>query len=390
MKITRIECIPVNVPVPKPHVFSGATIATIYGVVVKMHTDEGITGIAETGDTSVWYLGEGQDSIIHLINNVFGPQILLGEDPFNIEKIVAKMDYACRHNNEAKAVIDFALHDIVGKALGVPVYKLLGGLTIEKIPLEFVLSSAPPRELAKEAIKVLKAGYHSVRFKVAALSEAEDIANLKAVREAVGEDTRVTVDANAGWHYYQALEVLKKMEKYHLGYAEQPLPWWDVQGMARLRKQVRIPIFADESAAELKQVFELIQAEAADGLLIKLQKAGGFLKGQKWVTLAKAAGLPVICGCMLGSGIESAIYAHFAAATEWCSKLDHGFIGPLVRHDILDTTNVDIKDDLAKNVPRYEKGFIYPPEGPGLGVELNEEVVARYIAPGKRPTSLSI
>ena len=254
MKITKIECIPTSSPIAKPQVMSGATIACINSVVVKMHTDEGITGIAETGDASEWYLGESQASIMHLINNIFGPKILLGEDPFNIEKIVARMDYAVRHNNQAKAVIDFALHDVMGKALGVPVYKLLGGLSMEKIPLGFVLGSSGPEELVAEAKKVLKAGFHSLKVKVGALSAEKDIENVRAVREALGSKVKILIDANAGWHYYQALEILKKLEEYDIAMAEQPLPWWDVNGLARLRKQVRIPIFADESAAELKQV----------------------------------------------------------------------------------------------------------------------------------------
>ena len=101
---------------------------------LKIHTDEGITGIAETGDTSLWYMGESQDSIMSNIVNVFAPQILIGEDPFNIETIVAKMDKATHANNHSKAVVDYALHDLMGKALGVPIYKLLGGLSNPEDP----------------------------------------------------------------------------------------------------------------------------------------------------------------------------------------------------------------------------------------------------------------
>ena len=388
MKITRIECIPTSFPLKKPFVMSGAVISSINSVIVKMHTDEGITGIADSGDTSVWYMGESQDSIINLVINVFGPQILLGEDPFNIEKIVAKMDYACRHNNQAKAVVDFALHDIVGKALGVPVYKLLGGLSLEKIPLSKVLGSGTSRQIAEEAIQALKAGFHSLKVKVGALSEDEDVRNVKAVREAVGDGVRILIDANGGWHYYQALEVLKRMEPYNLSAAEQPVPWWDIQGMARLRKQVRIPIFADESAMELKQVMEVILNEAADGFLIKIAKAGGLLKAQKWVTLAKVADLPVATGCLKGSGIEAATQAHFIAATEWMSKTDQQNLGPLENHNLLSTVGVEVKDDLAMSLPRYENGYMYPPDGPGLGIDLNEAMVAKLTTPGKKPTAV--
>src|SRR4030066_97934 len=129
MKITRIECIPVSIPFVKPIVMSGGAAKCADAVVLKIHTDEGITGIAETGDTSLWYMGESQDSILSNIINVYAPQILLGEDPFNIEKIVARMDKAARANNQSKAVVDYALHDLMGKALGVPASELLGGVS---------------------------------------------------------------------------------------------------------------------------------------------------------------------------------------------------------------------------------------------------------------------
>ena len=386
MKITKIECIPVTSTYKRPVVMSGGAETGAKSVVVKAHTDEGIMGIADSGGTFEWYLGDNQESIMGIINNVFGPQIILGEDPFNIEKIVAKMDRAARGNNQAKAVIDFALHDIIGKKLGVPVYKLLGGLSTEKIPLGFVMSCETPEEMAAEAVKLLEAGFHSLKVKVAYRTAEEDVENVRSVREAVGSKAKILIDANGGWNYNQALGILKKMEKYDLFMAEQPLPWWDIDGLARLRKKVEIPIFADESATELKDVLEIIEKDAADGLFLKVVKAGGLLKSQKWVSIAKAAGLPVMCGCMIGAGIEAAAQAHFLAATEWMGKLEHENIGPLHIHDTLDTVSAPIENDIAKTLPRYENGFLYPPDGPGLGVELNEAVIPQLVTPGKSPT----
>jgi len=386
MKITKIECIPTSSPISKPQVMSGIVISKIHSVIVKIYSDEGVMGFAETGDCSEWYMGESQDSVMSLINNIVGPRILIGEDPFNIEKIVARMDYAVKQNNQAKAVIDFALHDLMGKALGVPVYKLLGGLSNEKIELGFVIGAGNPQELIEEAHKALDHGFHSLKIKVGALTPEQDIANIKALREDLGPDTRIMIDANAGWHYYQALETLKKMEKYDLGYCEQPLPWWDVKGLARLRRQTRVPIFADESAADLKQVLECIEMEAVDGFLIKIPKAGGYLKAQKWVTLAKVAGLPVLCGCLKGSGIESATQAQFLAAIEWMSKHEHENAGVLENHGIFETVKSKVNDDLAVELPRYENGFMYAPDKPGIGVELHEEMVAKYATPGKKAT----
>jgi L-alanine-DL-glutamate epimerase-like enolase superfamily enzyme len=389
MKITKIECTPITFGYKKLHVYSGVSRSVSEIVIVKVHTDEGITGIAETGSTVLVYQGETPESIMGVINGLFGPKILIGEDPFNIEKIVAKMDVAAKYNNQAKEVIDFALHDIIGKALGVPLYKYLGGLSVEKMRLGWVVGGSSPEDTAATAVQAKEAGYgYSIKLKVAYGTVEEDLASLEAIREAVGDDVRLSIDVNGGWNYYEALENLKKMEKFNLVWAEQPVPWWDVNGLARLRRKVGTPIFADESAAELKHVLELIEKDAVDGLFLKVAKAGGIVKSRKWVDIAKAAGLPVICGCMTGSQIEAAAQAHFLFANEWMSHIEQENIGSLYRHQVFDTITTPLEDDLAMpgGGPKYKDGYMYPPEGIGLGVELNEELVEKLRTPGKSPT----
>jgi L-alanine-DL-glutamate epimerase-like enolase superfamily enzyme len=386
MKITSIECIPVSISFAKPMKMGGGVAGCSDAVVVKINTDEGITGVSETGDTSPWYMGESQDSIIHNINKVFGPQILLGEDPFNIERIVARMDKAARTNNQSKAVIDYALHDIMGKALGVPVYKLLGGLSNEKIALAFVMSSGTADEVEAEGKMLVKAGFKALKLKVGARTPDEDIELVGALRAAVGSNIKIVIDANGSWMYHQALYVLKRVVKYDVYLSEQPVPWWDIDGLARLRRKVDVPVFPDESAAELNDLIKIIQRDAADGFFLKVPKAGGILKSRKWVTIAQSANLPVMCGCMINSGLGAAVEAHFLAATEWTGKIEQEAIGPLNLYDIPDTVSKPLPNDLAVKVPRYEKGFLYPPEGPGFGVELNEAAVKKFATAGKSPT----
>jgi len=386
MKITKIECIPVSIRFAKPMKMGGGTADCADAVVVKIHTDEGITGISETGDTSPWYMGESQDSIMHNINKVFGPQILLGEDPFNIEKIVARMDKAAKLNHQSKAVIDYALHDLMGKALGVPVYQLLGGLSNEKIALAFVMSSGTADEVGTEGKTLVKAGFKGLKLKVGARTPDEDIEMIGALRQAVGGNVKIMIDANGGWLYHQALYVLQRVAKHNIYVAEQPVPRWDIDGLARLRRKVDVPIFPDESAAELNDLIKIIERDAADGFFLKVPKAGGLLKSKKWVSIAQAANLPVMCGCMINSGLGCAVEAHFLAATEWMGKIEQEAIGPLNLYNIPDTVSTPLKDDLAVRVPRYEKGFLYPPDGPGLGVELNEAAVKKLATPGKSPT----
>jgi len=389
VRISKIECIPVTSKFSKPFPMGGGIEQGSASVILKLHTDEGIIGIADSGGTSAWYRGESQDSMMSIINNIFAPSILLGEDPFNIEKIVARMDHAARDNNQAKSIVDYALHDIVGKALGVPVYQLLGGLTTEKVPLGFVLPGAETEEVLAMAKQALKAGFRVLKLKVGAGTEELDIENVRALRELGGDDIEIFIDANGGWHYYQALMILRKMEKYNLAMVEQPVPWWDVDGMARLRAKIGIPVFADEAAIELKHLMEIIAKNAADGFFLKIPKAGGLLKAQKWVAIAKAAGLPVVCGCMMGSGLEAAAYTHLLVADEWLSKMVHENLGPLHIHDVYETVSKPIKNDVALKVPRYENGFLYPTHSPGIGVELNEPAIAKLITPGKSPTMIS-
>jgi len=386
VRIVKIECIPVTAKFSKPFPMGGGVEQGSASIILKLHTDDGIIGIADSGGTSAWYRGESQDSMMSIINNIFGPSVLLGEDPFNIEKIVARMDHAARDNNQAKATVDYALHDIVGKALGVPVYKLLGGLTTEKIPLGFVLPGASTDVVVDMAKGALKAGFRALKLKVGAGNDEADIENVRALRETAGDDIELFIDANGGWHYYQALMILKKMEKYNLAMVEQPVPWWDIDGMARLRGKIGIPVFADESAQELSHVLEIIQKNAADGFFIKIPKAGGLLKAQKWVSIAKAAGLPVVCGCMMGSGLEAATYNHLLVADEWLSRLVHENNGPLHIHDVFETVSKPIKNDIALNVPRYENGFVYPTHEPGIGIELNETAISQLLTPGKSLT----
>lgn len=389
MRITKVECIPVSLPFAKPMIMSGGAVLAAHTVLLKLHTDEGITGIGETGDTSMWYMGESQESIFHNLTTIYGPQILLGEDPFNIETIIAKMDKAVRVNNHSKAVVDYALHDLMGKALGVPLYKLLGGKSNEKIALAYVMSSGTPEEVAAQAKKLVAAGYGGLKLKVGHNVVEEDVEMVAEVRKAVGGNVKIMTDTNGGWNYLQSLRFLKQIGKYDVFLAEQPVPFWDMDSLARLRRKVDVPIFADESAAELNDLHKLKALDAIDGFFLKVPKAGGIRKSQKWVAIAQSMGLNVMTGCMINSGLGAAVEAHFLCATEWMGRIEQESIGPLNLHDLIEADGGPIKDDLGLSSPRYQNGFLYPPEGNGLGVELNEEVVKKFATPGKEPVVLT-
>jgi L-alanine-DL-glutamate epimerase-like enolase superfamily enzyme len=382
-KIVKVECLPVSTPLKKPVIMPNTRITTIDSVVLKITADDGTVGIADSGDTSSWYRGELQESIIAMICNVITPRILLGENPCHIEKIVGKMDLLVRDNNQAKATVDFALHDLKGKLLGVPVYELLGGRTVEAARQGWVLSAGKPDDVAAEAKKAKDIGFALFKMKIGYGTMQDDIDMVHAVRETVGPDAYLSIDANGFWSYEKALHIIRRLDPVGLDLIEQPLPHWDIEGMARLRAAVRTPIYADESAQELHHIKEIIDRRAADGLFIKLQKAGGLVKAQRWLTMARLAGLPVHCGCMIGSGLEHSPAAHLWVSNEWASQGLNESIGPLMIHGTMESRHIEPGTDIALNIPRFEGGLCAPNEGPGLGIELNEDFLVRNRTPGR-------
>ncbi|WP_127127335.1 mandelate racemase/muconate lactonizing enzyme family protein [Georgenia sp. SYP-B2076] len=382
MKITRIELTPVSTPLVKPFLMPGTRITHIHSVLLKIYTDTGHVGFGDSGDTSTWYRGETQDSMMAMIGDHIAPRSLLGQDPLSIEKIVGEMDTFVRDNNQAKALVDFALHDLKGKVAGMPVYQLLGGKTADASVQGWVASAGPAEQIAAEAQHALAQGYSLIKIKSKGSVE-EDVRNVATLREAIGDDVRLVVDVNGFWNYDQALTALRKLDKFDMYCIEQPLPHWDIEGLARLRQRVGTPIFADESAQELHHLKEIIDRRAADGLFIKMQKAGGLLKAQRWLTLARLADLPVMSGCMIGSGLEASPSAHLMIANQWASQFTHENLGPMIINSQFENEQQPITQDIAANVPLFKDGKLYPNEGPGYGIELNEQFIADNRTPGK-------
>ncbi|PRD67127.1 mandelate racemase/muconate lactonizing enzyme family protein [Malikia granosa] len=389
-KIVKVETFPVSTPLKKPVIMPNTRITSIDSVVLKITCDDGSVGFSDSGDTSSWYRGELQESIIAMISNVIAPRILLGEDPRNIEKIVAKMDLLVRDNNQAKATVDFALHDLKGKLLGVPVYELLGGRTIEAARQGWVLSAGKPDDVAAEAKRAKDVGFALFKMKIGYGTIQDDIDMVHAVRETVGLDAYLTIDANGFWSYEKALHIIRKIDSAGLDLIEQPLAHWDIEGMARLRAAVKTPIYADESAQELYNLKEIIDRRAADGLFIKLQKAGGLVKAQRWLTMARLAGLPVHCGCMIGSGLEHSPAAHLWVANEWATQGLNESIGPLMIHGTMESKNIAAGTDIALNIPKFEGGLCYPNEGPGFGIELNEAFLLSHKTADRQGRQVSL
>ncbi len=374
MKITRIECVPCTLPRKE-----GLPDSNV--VLIKIFTDEGIMGAAEGGTCD-------QQSVI-LAVKAWGSR-LLGANPLDIGLIMNSLSHGFGpHNLVAAGTIDFALHDIVGKMLKMPVYQLLGGKACPRLAISMMISRGSPKERAASAERVVAAGIRNIVCKVGpgwgTGSVAEDVANLRAIRKAVGDDIEIGVDANGGLDYSTALDLSIRLEEFRLYKIEQPLPAWDVDGMARLQKKLHTPVWAHESAIEIPGLLECIKKDACDGVCIKVVWSGGIATSRRWAAIAEAANLAISCGSMVGSGFEAAAQAHFLAADPWMSKFPHANLGPPLLHNQWDTTSPAIENDLSKNPPVYKDGYFYPPEAPGLGLELNEKIIPKLLSKGMSP-----
>jgi L-alanine-DL-glutamate epimerase-like enolase superfamily enzyme len=324
--------------------------------------------------------------VMALLAETIGPKVLLGEDPFNIDLIHHKMDRTVAEGSFAKTAVDSALHDIVGKALNIPVCKLIGGCYTDKLPLHWPIGIGSPKEIEEDVQKGMKAGFKAIKMKIGKEAR-EDIEMVKTAREAAGPDVAIIVDANQAYDVKRAIRVIRQIEKYDVQRVEQPVHYRDLDGMAMVRRAVEIPIGACESAITPEDVIHIIKKEAADFLNFKVMRSGGFYPSKAIVQMATAAGIFCASSTMLGMGIELAVDAHFAASTIALAPSPYKFHG--IATGILKLFNaVDsngITKDIVNGTPNIKDGFLTIPQGPGLGITLNQENVNSYMTKGKKP-----
>jgi L-alanine-DL-glutamate epimerase-like enolase superfamily enzyme len=368
MKIVRIETIAVRVPIkPELAIRSGRGGAHTFSpfLLVKVHTDEGIVGLGEVSCTPRWS-GEDQVTAAHFINHYLAP-MLVGQDPTHIDDLTAKFRTAMAGNYFTKAGVEMALWDILGQAKGQSVYKLLGGAVRESIPTKWSVSGVEPDKAADIASWAVKQGFKTMKVKVG-LDPDQDVARVRAVREAVGPEIKLGVDANGGWSPQVAVKTIKRLCEYGIYFVEQPVAPEEITQMADVRRQISIPVIADESVYTLQDAMTLARLEAADVFSIYVGKAGGIGPARRIAAFAESVGLKCTLGSNLEFGIGTAAMIHLALATSGidAETFPCDIIGPLY-----------YEENLVLELPRFVDN-VQRWDRPGLGVALNDEVVKRY------------
>jgi L-alanine-DL-glutamate epimerase-like enolase superfamily enzyme len=359
MKIASIEVTAVSQVVnPKLAIVSAAgKHPESHYLIVSIHTDDGRTGQGEATVVPGWS-GESQTGARDFIRQLLSP-LLIGKDPLHIQALADSMDRTLIGNPFAKAAIEMALVDLAAKILEVPAHILLGGpRRPPEIPLKFSIGAFSTSEAARVARHAATIGLKAAKVKVG-LDVAGDIARVEAVRQAVGNDFRVAVDANSGWTESDAVRALPCLEKLGVNALEQPLRRGDFRGCARLRKRTSIPIMLDESVFTRQDALEAIKAEACDLISIYPGKNGGILRSLEIAQMSAAAGLQCTIGSNLEMDLGTAAMLHLAIAVPaLATEVGHDIIGPLYYERSLTQTPI-----------QYANGCAIVPEGHGFGVE---------------------
>lgn len=246
MYIKSIETFDVAIPLTKPFKTALRTVTTAYSVYVTITMSDGIVGYGEAPPTHV-ITGESMDSIRYAINEIIAPQ-LIGMNILQSEQVFQKLNTVLVRNTSAKAAVDMAIHDILAKYAGLPLYQFLGGYR-DSLETDFTVSVNDPTEMADDAEQYIKDGFEVLKVKVGIGEIKDDIERIRAIRARVGMTPKLRLDANQGWNAKEAVKAIGLMEDAGLSieFVEQPVPAWDLEGLKYVTDYTYTPIMADES-----------------------------------------------------------------------------------------------------------------------------------------------
>ena len=382
MKITALVPHVVQLPGRSNYTWRSLEVPIGRYVILQVETDEGVVGLGEAPAILSWggenqrYFGEDPVIVCHLVNNLMAP-ILVGSDPRDIKGALSKMDEFVRGFPYTKAMIEIALLDIIGKAAGLPVYQLLGGAARTKIPVCHSVGIAPPEEAAETALRVVEDGIRHLQIKVPG-DPADDLAMVRAIRNAVGDDIVIYPDVNRGYRDAKtAINSIRAMtDEAGISAVEQPVEGIDM--MARITAAVSVPVIVDEGCWSPFDAMEIARRNAADIFSIYFTKAGGLIRSMEIGAIGRAAGMPMNVNGSLEGGVGNAANLHLSAALEGNVLPGVITVNTLEGREQTRVGGVFYTDDVISEPFAYGDGCLAVPDKPGLGVELDYDKMDKY------------
>jgi L-alanine-DL-glutamate epimerase-like enolase superfamily enzyme len=394
MKIIGVEMFPVSMSFKRKIKTAFRGVERDEGVsednvIIRIYTDEGVSGLGEAGTWGIYYCGESHETVMSVIEYYLFPKVLKGENPFNIDLIHKRMDEEVLGNTVAKSAVDFALYDIMGKRLNVPVYQLIGGAYAERFPISAgVIGIGEPETMAKYAKEHLAGlGPEARLFKVkVGIDQLKNVKRVEAIRKAVGPQHYLLLDCNGSFNAKDAILFGRRVEEFAPLFLEQPVNYADLEGLAEVKRNVAVPVGACECALTIEDMMRVIRMDAADFFNFKVDRLGGIYKGKQAVGMINAAGKWALQSAQISLGVGWAALAHFSASTYGMFPVARVCGGNLLR-EVYPASEADyVKiEDVVVGGPKAKDGYAEVPPGPGLGIKINEESIKKFQSPGKRP-----
>lgn len=364
MKIKSVEAIIVSIPIRHRGVLGIGSLEKVDNVIVRITTEDGLTGV---GEASPWpCFAENAWSLKAAIDKYLGPAIV-GRDPSEIEALLMLMDATLHDYPFAKAAIDMALLDIVGKALGRPIHAFIGGAVRKKTTVSYSIANQDIEKDLEEIRWLLDQGIFVFKIKTGVLPYKQEVARIEAIRRMLPGNADMRIDFNQGLRREHAIRTCRALEAFEPTFMEQPVAGEDLATMAEITAAIDTPIMADESVFSLRNALDVVRMRAADMASIKLMKPGGITRSRKVAAIFEAAGMSCYAGAMWESGIGIAASLHFTAATPNVHYGSDYYIPDFLLVDDMIHEGLSIRD-----------GYIHVPEGPGLGIEVDWDAVERY------------
>lgn len=356
--VVRVTAHPLRIAMTDPLATSLKAYEALDSVIVRIDATDGTAGYGEARECA-HITGETQPGVIAAIENFLSPAIA-GLDPFDLTDAHRRMDAAITGNSAAKSAVEMALYDLAGRQADLPISRLLGGGPRGPIASSKAVSVASPEHMVAQARRFADAGFATLKIKTG-VDAAAEIEAIKSIREAVGPDVALKLDANQGWLLQDATRFLEAVERFDILMVEQPLPAWDFAGAAELRKRTTIPVMLDEGAHSPRDALRAIDMGAADHINIKLLKSGGLKPATEIAAICAAAGITCQIGT-LDTSIGSAAAVHLVHAC------------PVIRHaEINGPTRIAF--DVATGF-RVHDGYAILDDGPGLGLTVDDAALA--------------
>ena len=354
--ISQVEIYKLRIPLIEPFITSLAYETHVENVIVVIRTEKGITGF---GECSPYMPVNGESIDTCFIVGQYFAKLLKGKNALDLKENLSAMDRLIYANTSIKSAFDIALHDIIGQHKGVPIYKLYGGKNDKELVTDYTVSLDNAEKMATDALKIKTQGYPAIKVKLGE-STKKDVERIRMIREAVGDEIPLRIDANQGWNVKEAIETLKELDEYNIEHCEEPIARWNFMRMRKVKKNSPIPIMADESCGDAHDAERLLKLKACDMFNIKVGKAGGVFNAYEIVKLGDKAKMHMQVGAFLESRLGMTASAHLALCSD------------NIVHCDFDTPLMFSEDIVSGGLTYHANGVMKVPDMTGLGASIEQ------------------